>query len=205
MNKNVSKREIEKIIYLYKVNSVIRYSQKRKEKFQTQSVAEHIANLTFLAYYFRDVEPFAKSLNFDKVIKIILLHDFGEVETGDTPTAFKKDNHINNELKAVKKIKKMMPSTFQDAVEIFNNYENLLDRESVFVKGLDAMDGLLFWQNENGVKMLRSEYNSHKQFLEKEKYVYEKKTNFFKNSELKVMAKYYECIYKQSELYKIIK
>jgi hypothetical protein len=45
--------EIEKLKYPYGLNRVIRFNLERKEEFQTQSVAEHVTNMIFLAYYFR--------------------------------------------------------------------------------------------------------------------------------------------------------
>ena len=48
--------EVEKLLYTYGINKVIRYSKSRVEEYQTQSVAEHVANMIFCAYYFRDLE-----------------------------------------------------------------------------------------------------------------------------------------------------
>jgi 5'-deoxynucleotidase YfbR-like HD superfamily hydrolase len=84
--------EIEKLRYTYGLNKVIRYNQKRKEEPQTQSVAEHVTNSIFLAYYFRDFEDPNHELDFDKVIKIIMMHDMGEIETGDIMSPAKKQH-----------------------------------------------------------------------------------------------------------------
>ena len=101
--------EIKKIKYTYGLNKVIRYNLKRNEKFQTQSVAEHLTNMMYLAYYFRSLEDPENKLDWDKVIKIILMHDLGEIETGDIITVAKTFLDENKEREAIQKVKEQSP------------------------------------------------------------------------------------------------
>lgn len=195
--------EIDKLLYTYNINRVIRYRQVRQEKFQTQSVAEHIANMLFLAYYFKDKEMEYKDIDFDKVIRIIIMHDLGEIETGDEITSFKNSQHLKNEKEAISVVAEKSPEFVSKEIsQIFNNFENKLDRESVFVKGLDVMDGILFWQYDNGEEMLHSMYKSDDEFFEKERTVYNKKIEILKKYNLDTMAAFYERVFKRTSLYK---
>ncbi len=42
-----------------------------------------------LAYYFRDLEDPKRLMDFDKVVRMILVHDMGEIETGDISCVLK--------------------------------------------------------------------------------------------------------------------
>ena len=96
LTKKFIESELEKINYTYKLNEIIRYNKERKEKYQTQSLAEHVTNMIFLAYYFRQYEDPENKLDFDKVVQMILMHDMGEIETGVFPTHLKTKQNEND-------------------------------------------------------------------------------------------------------------
>ena len=60
-------REVDRLLYTYGINKVIRYSKGRVEEYQTQSVAEHVANMIFCAYYFRDLEDANREMDKDMI------------------------------------------------------------------------------------------------------------------------------------------
>ena len=51
-----------------------------------ESVAEHSWRITLMAYFLKDEFPEA---DIDKVIRMCIIHDLGEVFTGDIPTFMK--------------------------------------------------------------------------------------------------------------------
>ena len=85
-HKSAILNSVSKILYTYGLNRVIRYEQKRKEIHQTQSVAEHVTNMIFCAYHFRDIEDPKHKMNFEKIMRLIIMHDMGEIETDDIVT-----------------------------------------------------------------------------------------------------------------------
>ena len=65
-----------------------------------ESVAEHSWRLAVMAMLCADEYP---SLDINKVIKMCLIHDFGEAITGDIPAFFKTAQHEADEEKAIEK------------------------------------------------------------------------------------------------------
>lgn len=142
------KKEIEKIKYTYGLNSVIRYNFKRKEKFESQSVAEHVYNMLILAHYFRDLEDPKHEMDFGKVVKMILMHDMGEIETGDIVMGLKTATHSNEEEKAIKKVARKSPNFIQkDIVHLYAEFENPKTIEGKFAKAIDKIEAQ-FWFGE---------------------------------------------------------
>ena len=147
--------EIEKLRYTYGLNSVIRYSLKRKEPFQTQSVAEHVTNMIFLAYYFRDLEDPRNELDFEKVIKLIMMHDMGEIETGDIVTVAKTESHEILEKEAIKLVKQKSPGFVANEVEsLYEEFTDPKTKEGKYAKAIDKFEGQIFWVDKEGVEML---------------------------------------------------
>ena len=146
--------EIEKLLYPYGLNKVIRYNFIRKEEFQTQSVAEHVANMIFLAYYFRTYEDPKNELDFDKVIKLIIMHDLGEIETGDVIIVAKNENHEILEREAILVVKEKSPTFIAEEIEtLYEEFENPKTKEGKYAKAIDKFEGQIFWVEREGVKM----------------------------------------------------
>jgi len=147
--------EIEKLKYLYGLNKVIRFNLTRKEDWQTQSVAEHVANMIYLAYYFRSYEDPAKKLDFDKVIRLIMVHDLGEIETGDIITAVKNENDEKVEKAAIRRVKEKSPKFIADEIEgLYEEFEDPKSDEGKYARAIDKFEGQLFWLEKEGVKMV---------------------------------------------------
>ncbi len=148
--------EIKKLRYTYGLNKVIRYNQARDEKYQTQSVAEHIANMIFLAFYFKKYEDPENKLNFGKVIKIILMHDMGEIETGDVIAVSKNIQDAEAEKLAIQKVKINSPDFVAEEIEnLFEEYKNTNTPEGQYAKAIDRFEGQLFWIDREGVEMCK--------------------------------------------------
>ncbi|MFZ4632068.1 MAG: HD domain-containing protein [Patescibacteria group bacterium] len=147
--------EIKKIKYTYGVNSVIRYNLEREELHKTQSVAEHVTNMLFLAYYFKELEDPKSKLDFDKVVRMILMHDMAEIETGDIITTIKTaaDNEV--ERLAVKTVKEKSPEfVAREVEELYDEIEESKTFEAQFVKAIDKLEGQIFWIEKEGVEMV---------------------------------------------------
>ena len=66
-----------------------------------ESVAEHSWRLAVMAMLCEDEYP---NLNMNKVIKMCLIHDFGEAITGDIPAFLKTDKNEKDEEKAIESL-----------------------------------------------------------------------------------------------------
>jgi len=108
-----------------------------------ETTAEHTYSAMFLAEYFLKLHP---KLNKERVMQIILYHDFVEIYAGDTFVENEKDKEKQNskEEKSYKKLLKTLPK------EIVVNFENswieYLEQETLeskFAKAIDVMDPII--------------------------------------------------------------
>ncbi len=147
--------EIKKIKYTYGLNSVIRYNLEREEHHKTQSVAEHVTNMLFLAYYFKELEDPKLEMDFDKVVRMILVHDMAEIETGDIITTIKTSADNEVERLAVKTVKEKSPEfVAKEIEELYDEIEETKTFEARYVKAIDKLEGQIFWIEKEGVEMV---------------------------------------------------
>ena len=102
-----------------------------------ESVAEHSWMMTLMAFFMRDE---FKDVDMDKVIRMCIIHDLGEVFTGDIPTFLKtslneetEDNLLNNWVNT-------LPENYRD--EMLSLYEEMALRETKEAKVYKAIDSL---------------------------------------------------------------
>lgn len=148
--------ELQKLVYMYGLNSVIRYNRVRDEMHQTQSVAEHVTNILTCAYFFKDIIKEGVNLDMGVVSRRALIHDVGEIETGDVVTVKKtaRDNH--REHRAVLSAIKKVPRPIGEGLESdFRAVEEGLDLEGRFVQAMDKFDGFFFQAIGDGIEMIR--------------------------------------------------
>ena len=193
--------EIQKLRYAYGLNKVIRYDLKRDEKFQTQSVAEHLTNMMFLAHYFRELEDPEKKLNFERVIKIILFHDLGEIETGDIITVVKNEVHEDTERLAIKTVKEKTSAFVSSVIEeIYNEFESPKTSEGKFAKAIDKFEGQLLWVEKEGVEMVRHVLQKNKLELHVEQpKIFRKNDEMMKEYNFPFIRRFLEVINKKKE------
>lgn len=102
-----------------------------------ESVAEHSWRIALMAFFIRDEFPEA---DMDKVIAMCLIHDLGEVFTGDIPTFNKtaKDDHREEDLlfEWVDSLPEPVRSRMQDL------YKEMIERKTLEAKIFKAMDSL---------------------------------------------------------------
>lgn len=137
--------EVEKIKYTYGLNNVIRYNLDRKEEFKTQSVSEHVYSMLILAHYFRDLEDPEHKLDMEKITRMILMHDMGEIETGDIIMGFKNKELEEVESRAIHNVMDKSPDFIQKEIRsLFDDFENPITGEGKFAKAIDKVEAQ-FW------------------------------------------------------------
>lgn len=102
-----------------------------------ESVAEHSWMMTLMAFFMRDEFPEA---DMEKVIKMCIIHDLGEVFTGDIPTFIKTEGHEQTEEEMLSRWVRTLPENY--ANEMLALYEEMAKRETVEAKVFKAIDSL---------------------------------------------------------------
>lgn len=106
-----------------------------------ESVAEHCWRLAVLALLVRDQFPEA---DFDKVLTMCLIHDFGEALTGDIPSFNKTQQHEEAEAQAITRLLSMLPPKMaRDYQALFDEMAAMETLEARLVKALDKLEVVL--------------------------------------------------------------
>lgn len=108
---------------------------------ERETVADHTWRLAFMPMLLEKEFP---EVDINKVIKMCLIHDFGEAITGDIPVQDKTDADEKVEKIAVEKIISMLPKELQaDFRALFNEMEALETKEAKLYKALDKLEGVI--------------------------------------------------------------
>jgi|SRR6185437_9604619 len=157
--------EAHKLRVGYGLKHTIRYHSKREEGVHSESVAEHVFGLIYLAHYFLQHEEVAKALNVQRVYDIFLFHDFGEIKYGDIVSYYKTDEHRVREEEAAKEIFASLPESMQKlAQDSWAEYEEHTTPEGRFCYALDKVEPLfelLHPVSETSVRRLKTTYDLH--------------------------------------------
>ncbi len=106
-----------------------------------ESVAEHSWRMTMMAYLMKDEFPEA---DIDKVIRMCMIHDLGEVFTGDIPTFVKTSNDEATEEHLLNQWVDSLPQPFaQEMSEIYAEMEAQKTLESKIYKAIDKLEVLI--------------------------------------------------------------
>ena len=106
-----------------------------------ESVAEHSWRLAVVAMLCRDEYP---DLDINKVIKMCLIHDFGEAVTGDIPAFNKTTAHEAVEDLAVTKLLSQLPPCYREEMTaLFEEMNALQTPEAKLFKSLDNMEAVI--------------------------------------------------------------
>ncbi len=143
----MNKDNLEKIFnFLFQINELkltLRYSTVKKSR--GDSSADHSWRLALM------VIVLIKELELDidelKAIKIALVHDLAECITGDIDYTLiidgkvSEENKKKGELKAILKMKKMLPHKIGEEIyNLWKEYEKIESEEAKFIKALDKME-----------------------------------------------------------------
>ena len=83
-------------------------------------------------------------LDINKVVKMCLIHDFGEAVTGDIPSFHKTEVHEKEEDSAVKSLLSSLPSPMREEfTEFFDEMNALATPEAKLFKSLDNLEALI--------------------------------------------------------------
>lgn len=118
-------------------------SQGRRE-----SVAEHSWRIALMAFFIRDEFPEA---DMDKVIRMCLLHDLGEIFTGDIPTFLKTEADEQKEEALLAEWVRSLPEPYAEEMEAL--YREMEEQQTVEARVYKAMDSLeaLIQHNESDI------------------------------------------------------
>ena len=106
-----------------------------------ESVAEHSWRLAVLALLVADEFPEA---DINKVIKMCLIHDFGEAITGDIPSFFKTKQDEEKEDIAIADLLGRLPEGLaNEFTELFSEMSELKSPEAKLFKALDKLEAII--------------------------------------------------------------
>ncbi len=106
-----------------------------------ESVAEHSWRLAVMAMLCADEYP---DLDMNKVIKMCLIHDFGEAITGDIPSFYKTEENEADEERAVEELLSTLPKSLGDELKaLFAEMNAKETPEAKLFKALDNMEAVV--------------------------------------------------------------
>lgn len=165
--------DVAKLQYLYKLKEVTRYDISRLETDNTESVAEHLYGMYLLAQYFLPLEDPKCTLDHARIYRLITIHDFDEIETGDYISYIKTDVHRIESEQALPIVLAQVPEHIKESVTALSTeYETQASAEARFVKAIDKIEPLLQVYNEKGRAILsRNKCTAEDSLRIKSKYI----------------------------------
>ena len=106
-----------------------------------ESVAEHCWRLSVMALLVADEFP---EVDIGKVVKMCLIHDFGEALTGDIPSFLKTTQDEEKENIAIASLLKHLPGDIADEFSLlFTEMSGLKTPEAKLFKALDNLEAIV--------------------------------------------------------------
>ena len=106
-----------------------------------ESVAEHCWRLSVMALLMTDEFP---EVDINKVVKMCLIHDFGEAITGDIPSFMKNEEDEEKEEKAIIDLLDMLPKSIsEEFADLFAEMANMETEEAKLYKALDKLEAII--------------------------------------------------------------
>ncbi|MCL2820549.1 MAG: HD domain-containing protein [Oscillospiraceae bacterium] len=111
------------------------------ENGRQESVAEHSWRLAAMALLVGDEFP---DLDINKVVKMCLIHDFGEAITGDIPSFYKtKQDREKEDLAVTDMLRRLPENTAKEFTELFTEMAELQTGEAKLFKALDRIEAII--------------------------------------------------------------
>ncbi len=124
-----------------------------------ESVAEHSWRLSVMAMLCADEYP---EIDINKVIKMGLVHDFGEAVTGDIPAFLKTDEDEKKEEKAIESLLRALPEAQKTELsELFSEMSALKTDEAKLFKALDNLEAVLSHNEADISTWIEREYEEN--------------------------------------------
>lgn len=147
-----------------KLNEIIRTGWLRRNvtKDRLESVGEHIFLMSSLALITMD--KYDLKLNAEKVLKMILIHELGEIDVGDIPMVDKEEHSQKHdkELKCVKRIAEEAEEPWM--LDMWLEFEKKETKEAKFVYKMDKLQAIL--QAKYYSEILNDDNTLFKEFYE---------------------------------------
>jgi putative hydrolase of HD superfamily len=105
-----------------------------------ESVAEHSYRLVVMAFLLRDELP---GIDMDKVLRMCLVHDWGEAVTGDIPSFLKSGADERTEDAAVAGLTALLPEREAELNALFGELGALATPEARAYKALDKLEAVI--------------------------------------------------------------
>lgn len=106
-----------------------------------ETVAAHSWRLSVFAMLIKDEIP---DVDVDKVIRMCLIHDFGEAVTGDIPSFEKTEEDERQEEKALGELLSELPENLKNEFsELLNEMGRLETKEAKLYKALDKLEAVI--------------------------------------------------------------
>ena len=122
-----------------------------------ESVAEHSWRLAAMAMLCAGEVPEA---DIDRVIKLCLVHDFGEAITGDIPTFIKTDGDRDVEENAIEGMIASLPEREREELRgLFREMSEMKTPEAKLTKALDKLEALISHNEADISSWLPLEYD----------------------------------------------
>ena len=131
-----------------------------------ESVAEHSWRMALMAYFLRDEFP---TVDLTRVLLMALLHDMGEVFTGDIPTFEKTDADRAREHELRAEWIDALPAPYAAEVRsLFTEMDAIETEEAKIVKALDRMEAVITHNEGDPHTWLPLEYDLQRTYGVKE-------------------------------------
>lgn len=137
-------KEIDKIKYIQRQTKLFNSNRQEND-------AEHSWHLAMMALVL--AEHSNAPIDILKILKMVLIHDIVEIDTGDIFIYDTVKNHTNTEeeLKSAKRIFGMLPEEqSKELIEIWLEFEEGKTNEAKFAKALDRFEPTLQNDSNNG-------------------------------------------------------
>ena len=137
-------REIDKLKYIFRKTKLINSDRPEND-------AEHSWHLAVMAIVLAGHSN--ESVDLAKVMKMVLIHDIVEIDSGDVFAydTVKSHDNFDEELKAAKRIFGILPNEqAEEFLNIWIEFEEMKTPESKFARALDRLEPLLQNASNNG-------------------------------------------------------
>ena len=137
-------REIDKLKYIFRKTKLINSDRPEND-------AEHSWHLAMMAIIL--AEHSNEPIDVAKVMKMVLIHDIVEIDSGDVFAydTTKSHDNFDEELKAARRIFGILPEEqAEEFINLWIEFEEMKTPESKFARSLDRLEPLLQNASNNG-------------------------------------------------------